>query len=374
MLRTAGLKLLYLVPVLFVVSLGTFFMLELVPGDPAVAVLGADATPAQIDFVREELGLDKPVFERYAAWLGDAVRGDLGKSLLRPANSVTDLVRQALPFTLQLAFMALLMALIVAIPLAMATAYRPGGPLDRVVGSMASALISIPSFLAALILIYFFVFHPQIPRYTFFAAGMAVVLWLLWKAAGRLRERIPKEALSFVAGAVVVAVLVVLITNFWPQWPRVGMSRITSEAGLRENLRSAFLPALVLSLTEIAVFTRLLHTDLTATLQDDYILAARAKGMPTWRIVARDALRPSSFSLITLAGVSLGRLIGGTVIIESVFGIQGMGRMVVGSITANDFTIVQGGVLVIAAAYVIINLFVDISYAALDPRIRRGRQ
>ena len=163
------------------------------------------------------------------------------------------------------------------------------------------------------------------------------------------------------------------IFRSFPEFPRTGFQRISGDAGLTENLRSAFLPAFTLALTEIAVFTRLLRGDMIATLQEDYILAARAKGMPVWRVLWRDALRPSSFSLITLAGVSLGRLIGGTVIVETIFGIPGMGRLVVDQgVVLGDFTVVQGGVLVIAVFYVLINLLVDMSYLYLDPRIRRA--
>ena len=139
--------------------------------------------------------------------------------------------------------------------------------------------------------------------------------------------------------------------------------------------RSSFLPALTLALTEVAVFSRLLRNDMITTLQEDYVLSARAKGMPIHRVLMRDALRPSSFSLITLAGVSLGRLLGGTVIVETIFNLPGMGRLIVqDGVIPKDFTIVQGAVLVIAALYVLVNTAVDISYFALDPRIRRGRR
>jgi peptide/nickel transport system permease protein len=175
-----------------------------------------------------------------------------------------------------------------------------------------------------------------------------------------------------VFGLVVVALTIVIVVWF-PTFPRTGFVRITSGEGLRENLRSAFLPALTIALTEIAVFTRLLRSDLTATLREDFILSAKAKGMPPWRILWREALRPSSFSLITLAGVAAGRAIGGTVIVESIFGIQGVGRLVVNDgVLPGDYPIVQGGVLMIAVFYVLINLVVDVSYLYLDPRIRRG--
>jgi peptide/nickel transport system permease protein len=158
----------------------------------------------------------------------------------------------------------------------------------------------------------------------------------------------------------------------WRLFPLGQWARPT-EKGWITNLKYAFLPALTLALNEAAVFTRLLRSDMIATLQEDYILAAKAKGMPTRHILLREALRPSSFSLITLAGVSLGRLIGGTVIVEGVFALPGVGRTVIDAATKSDYKLVQGGVLIIAVIYILLNLFVDLMYSYLDPRIRRGR-
>jgi peptide/nickel transport system permease protein len=372
-LNTIGRRLLYLVPVLFVVSFGTSLLLELVPGDPVAAALGDGGTPESYAAARTELGLDRPVVERYFDWLGKAVTGDFGRSLINPGIEVRDLITQALPITLELALLAGLMAFVVAVPLGVAAAQQEGSRFDRANGAIAAALISVPPFLAALILIFLFVFHEDIPRYGFLTVGLAVVarqLWVSVAAARRPRGTLPRGRLVVAAVVLAVAVGVFLA---WPSFGRVGFDRLTSEAGLRENLRSAFLPALTLALVEVAVLSRLLRTDMTAVLQEDYISAARAKGMPMRRVLYRDALRPASFSLVTLAGVSLGRLIGGTVIVEQVFAIQGMGRTIVGNITAHDYPVVQAGVLVIATAYVVINALVDISYALLDPRIRRGR-
>lgn len=373
MLRTFGRRLLRLVPVLFLVSLATFFLLELVPGDPAIAILGNEATPEKIEFLRTELGLDRPLVERYVDWLGGAVTGDLGRSLLRPSSTVADLVRASLPITLQLASMALLMALLVAIPIALWSAYREGTAFDRSANVLTAAIISIPSFLAALLLAFFFVFNQGVPKAVVLLAAIAGGLSLLVAAARRYGDDTNRAVVLRAAAGVGVLAAGAWLYRSFPEFPRTGFVRLTDERGLTENLRSAFLPAFTLALTEIAVFTRLLRSDLVSTLQEDYILAARAKGMPVWRILWRDALRPSSFSLITLAGVSLGRLIGGTVIVETVFGIPGMGRLIVNEgVVLGDFAIVQGGVLVIAVFYVVINLLVDVSYLYLDPRIRRA--
>jgi peptide/nickel transport system permease protein len=230
---------------------------------------------------------------------------------------VSSMLLRALPVNLELAILALLMAFAIAIPAAMWSAYRPGGRFDRVVSAGTFGVISVPSFLAGLLLILLFAVNWEI-----FPLG---------------------------------------------QWAR------PTEEGWITNLHHAFLPALTLALAEAAVFTRLLRSDMMSTLQEDYILAARAKGMPTGHILVREALRPSSFSLITLAGISVGRLIGGTIIVEQVFTLPGLGSVVITAAQKHDYTVVQGAVLLIALIYVLVNLFVDVFYSYLDPRIRRGR-
>jgi peptide/nickel transport system permease protein len=315
--RTVGIRLLLIVPVLFLVSLGTFQLITLVPGNPEVEILGSNASAEDYVRVRSELGLDKPWAERYFSWLGDAVRGDLGKNVLPPVESVKAKLMRAFPVSLELAGLAIGLALLISIPSAMVAAYRPGGAFDRAISSTAFAFISVPSFL----------------------------LGILLKLAFALNWQLLPDSL----------------------WVRI------TEGGLVENLKHAVLPVLSIALVEVAVFTRLLRNDLMATLQDDFILAARAKGMTPRHIMTREALRPSSFSLITLAGVSHGRLIGGTVIGEQLFGLPGVGADVVAAAGKKDYPLVQGGVLIIACAYVLINVLIDISYAILDPRIRRGR-
>lgn len=317
MTRTVGIRLLLIVPVLFLVSLGTFQLITLVPGNPEVEILGSNASAEDYERVRQELGLDKPWLDRYGSWLSKAMRGDLGKNVLPPVESVKAKLMRAFPVSLELAGLAIGLALLISIPSAMVAAYRPGGAFDRAISSTAFAFISVPSFL----------------------------LGILLKLAFALNWQLLPDSL----------------------WVRI------TEGGLVENLKHAVLPVMSIALVEIAVFTRLLRNDLMATLQDDFILAARAKGMTPRHIMTREALRPSSFSLITLAGVSLGRLIGGTVIVESLFGLPGVGSVVVAAAGKKDYPLVQGGVLIIACSYVLINVLIDISYAILDPRIRRGR-
>ena len=190
MLRTIGMRMLRLVLVLFVVSLGAFAMLELVPGDPAAAVLGEAVTEAELEAVRIELGLDKPILERYVDWLGSAVTGDLGESVITASRGtpVVDLLRQGLSITAQIAIMSMLISLIIAIPVAIYAAYRDGQMFDRLSGNLAAVIISVPPFLNALLLIFFFVFHKSIPRYLFLAAGLLLAVSILWTAWRRSRD------------------------------------------------------------------------------------------------------------------------------------------------------------------------------------------
>lgn len=314
--RRILLRLIELVAVLLLVSFGVSLLLALVPGDPAVAALGEGHTPAEYAAARAEMGLNDPILTRYFDWLGGVLHGDFGTSLLAPQLPVLDRITAALPVSLEVAFMGVLMALLVAIPLALWAAYAEGGRVDRTIGVISFGLLSVPSFVAGTVLILIF------------------VNWLGW-------------------------------------FSRFEWVRITDN--LPGNLKAVFLPALTIALMEMAMFTRILRNDLITTLREDYILAARAKGMPPWRIMFSDALRPSSFSVITILGLSLGRLIGSTVIVEYLFEIPGMGKLVIEAATAGNFPMVQGAVLVIAVIYVVLNSLIDLSYGYLDPRTRRAR-
>ncbi len=386
MLRLIAVKLLRLVPVLILVSIGTFLLLELVPGDPALTVLGDNVTEERYEQVRDELGLNEPIHERYLSWVGDILTGDFGEQLTRPGFGVSERIQAHLPVTLQIAGMGMLMALIVSIPLGVWTAYRLNGRMDRALSASAFGIISIPSFLAGLLLIFFFVLNEDIPRYIVLIAGLFIAGVLFWQLISKsvgffggnndqqaaLETAEPPPYLKL-AGAAALGGLAVLLFFWWPSFPRQGFARLTSEEGIIENLRSAFLPAVTISLTEVAVFMRLLRSDMVTTLREDFILSAKAKGMPVRRILFRHALRPSSFSLITLAGVAFGRLIGGTVIVETIFNLPGMGSLIIeDGVTVADYTVVQGGVLVLATFYVLLNTGIDIAYVYLDPRIRRG--
>jgi len=369
-----GLKLVRLVPVLFLVSLATFFLIDLIPGDPAAVALGTDATIEDLEAIRKSLGLDKPITERYGDWLGGALTGDLGDSLRPPNEPVSDLLQRSAGPTLRLSAMALGMSFTISIFLGVWSAHAAGNRADRLVSGTMFTFISVPTFLAGLLFIFFFVFRQSVPRYLWVIAVGLIVLRLLYLAVSRLWEdrRDFSGWSGYAVATLVVAGLLLWVFVQWPDFPRTASHRY--DDNWREQLRSLFLPALALALSEIAVFTRLLRADMLSTLQEQFVLSSRAKGMPTWRILFRDALRPSSFSLITIAGITLGRLIGGTVIIESIFGLEGLGKLIVAfGVLPKNYTVVQGGVLVLAVGYVLLNAIIDISYQYLDPRIRRGR-
>ncbi|MEZ5152703.1 ABC transporter permease [Rhodococcus zopfii] len=299
--------------VILLVTIAVVALLSLAPGSVAQVILGENATPEAVAALNAELGLDAPFWSQYTAWLGNAVQGDLGTSPLT-GQSVSEAIGERLPVTLQLAVMGLVIALVVAILMGIASASRPGSGLDRSTNAVSAVFLSVPAFIAGPILIYFLAIQLQI-------------------------------------------------------FPVMGWSRISE--GLGENLRSAFLPAIAIALTEIAAFHRLLRTDLIGTLREDFVAAARAKGLSSRYVMFRHALRPSSFSLITLAGINLGRLIGGTVIVETLFGLPGLGQLVASSITSRDVIMVQGIVVFIAVVYVCINTLVDLSYQVIDPRVRK---
>ncbi|MGV3562206.1 MAG: ABC transporter permease [Nocardioides sp.] len=304
-----------LVAVLALVSFGVFLLVALLPGDPAAAILGPGRPAEDYAALRTELGLDDPLLTRYLDWLGGAVTGDLGRSIVPPQHDVLGRIGAALPISIQLAVMGLLIALVIAIPLALVSAYLEGSVVDRAIGAAVFAVLSVPSFVLGLLLIM-----------------------LLVDGAGLL----PRS-----------------------QWVRITES-------FSGNLSHAILPAVVIALPEAALFTRILRNDVVRTVREDFVLASRAKGMSPRHVMVNEALRPSSFSLVTVLGIALGTLIGSTVIVEYLFSLPGMGTLVVSSASQGDFPMVQGAALVIAAIYVLVNSTIDLVYGYLDPRTRRA--
>jgi len=313
--RFLGKRLLQLLPVLFAVSALSFLLLNLLPGDPTIAILGPSATEENRAVLREELGLDDPLPVRYVNWVADSATGDLGRSYV--SNQPTlEAIKQRLPVTLELLLLSQLLALVIAVPLAILAATKPNGVLDRVSTSTAFGFLAIPNFMLGVLLIYLFA----------------------------VRFRI---------------------------FPATGYTPFSENPA--ENLRSLALPAITLGVAELAVYLRLLRTDLIATLQEDYIAMAQAKGLPKAYILLRHALRPSTFSLVTVAGLNLGRLIGGTFVVEYLFALPGIGALTVESIFRRDYIVVQGTVLLVAVGYVLANFLVDLLYGILDPRVRHAR-
>jgi peptide/nickel transport system permease protein len=314
MLGFVARRLLYLVPVLVAVSLLTFLIASLLPGDLAYVILGDQATPEKVEALRHDMGLDQRIWWRYLSWLMQVLQGDFGRSF-RTGQTVLQAVAERLPVSLELMVLAELAALAIGIPLAIACAVRSGSAFDRFMTGSAFSMLSVPAFLSAILLIYLFAVE------------------LRWLPA----------------------------TGYVPfEEDPVG------------NLRCFVLPALTLALGEWPVLMRVLRSDMIATLQEDYIAMARAKGLKPSRILLVHALKPSSLTLVTVTGINIGRLIGGTVIVESIFALPGIGRLLLGAIYTRDLIILQGVVLFVAFGYVLMNFIVDMLYAVLDPRIRHG--
>ncbi|HUN53252.1 MAG TPA: ABC transporter permease [Candidatus Sulfotelmatobacter sp.] len=315
MLSFVGRRLIYLVPVLLAVSLLTFLIASLLPGDLASVILADQATPETLRALRHDMGLDQPIWWRYLLWLGHILQGDFGRSF-RTGQTVWQAISERVPVSLELMFFAELIGLIVGIPLAIACAVRQGSAFDRTVTSVAFAMLSVPSFLSSILMIYL----------------LAVSLRLL---------------------------------------PATGYVPLTEDP--IGNLRCFVLPSLALALGEWPVLMRVLRSDMIATLQEDFIAMAKAKGLKPARILLVHALKPSSLTLVTVTGINIGRLIGGALIVETIFALPGIGRLLVGSIFTRDLIILQGTVLFVAAGFVLMNFIVDLLYAVLDPRIRHGR-
>ncbi len=258
---------------------------------------------------KEQYGLDDSVPIRYVNWLGDIITGDLGTSF-QTQLPVSEIIRQKLPKSLLLMVMAEIVALAIAIPVGVYSAYRAGRPVDRATSIASFGLLSIPNFALGVVLLQFFALRNQ------------------WLPA------------SF------------------------------DDTNLGTRIHSLLLPSIVLGIGIAATYQRLLRTDLLTILQEDFVHMARAKGMTDRHIMMRHALRPSLFSLITVFGVNTGALIGGSLVIERIFSIPGIGSEIVTAVIRDDFPVVLGAVVVIATGFVLINFFVDLFYTWLDPRVR----
>jgi len=306
-------KLLHLIPILLIVTFVTFALLNLLPGDVSLELLGSDATPSAIARVRAELRLDDPLVVRYMRWLGQALHGDLGRSFITGEPVMAALAR-SLPVSIELMALSLLLSLSLAVPAGLLAAYRAGQSIDKLLSALAALLLSAPSFMLGLVLMFF------------------LALTLKWL-------------------------------------PAVGYVPLSD--GILGNLRSFAIPVLTLALVEWPVFMRILRSDAIVTLQQDYVLLAKAKGLRNVHILFRHVLKPSSFTLITVAGLTVATLIGGALVVETIFALPGVGRLLIGSINSRDFMMVQGAVALIAVGFVLVNFAIDTLYSVLDPRVAR---
>lgn len=326
-------RVLYTLPIMFGVAVIVFVFIRLTPGDPVDIMMGQGGaiSAGEIENLRSEFHLDEPISTQLWYFLSDAVRGDLGYSYIKK-QPVTTLIRERLPATIELATGALLFALIVAFPIGISSAVRQNSLLDRL--SMASAFlgISMPSFWLGIILILIF------------------SVWLKWlPVQGRIDHDV---GLQTVTG---FYVLDSIITGNWP--------------ALWSSLRHLLLPSITLGAAVAAIVARVLRSSMLEILRADYVQLARAKGAPEGRVVLKHALRNALIPTVTVVGLQVGVLLGGNMIVETVFGWPGLGRMVVEAIFNRDFPLVQGAVMVYAFTFVIANLVVDVLYTYLNPKI-----
>lgn len=325
-------RLLESIPVLVGVSLLVFLLLHLIPGDPAVALLGERATPERIEEVRDQLGLNRPLYEQYFIWIGKALQGDFGETI-NGRIPVSKELRNRFPATIELAVTALIFAVILGVPIGIISAIRRNSLIDTV--SMFGALfgVSIPIFVLGLLLIFF----------------VGVKLNLL-PFIGRLDPDIELEKIT---GMYVVDSIL------------TGNMR-----ALKNSLEHLVMPAFALSTIPLSIIARITRSAMLEVLNQDYIRTARAKGLRPYRVVMTHAFRNAMLPVITIIGLQLGALLSGAVLTETIFSWPGIGKWLFEAISRRDYPIIQATTLLIAVIYVAVNLGVDLLYALIDPRIR----
>jgi len=305
-------RILAAVPVMGVVALFVFLVLHLSPGDPATVIAGDYASPADVQRIRENLGLDRPLHIQFFTWLWSLLRGDLGISIFSNLP-VTRLIGQRLEPTLLLALVSIVLSVVIAVPLGVLAAWKAGSWIDRAVMIFAVVGFSVPVFVVGYILIYIF------------------ALELKWLPVQGFRS---------------------------PGTDFLGF------------LRHIILPAITLSAIYIALIARITRASVLEVLEEDYIRTARAKGQTERKVLFAHALRNAAVPIVTVIGIGIALLIGGVVITETVYNIPGLGRLVFDAILKRDYPIIQGLILMFSFVYVLVNLIVDILYTLLDPRIR----
>jgi len=305
-------RLLATVPVLLLVSLLTFALLWLVPGDPASMFLDTSATQEALERVRREMGLDKPFLVRMGDWYWRVLQGDLGTSLLLN-RGVTEAILERLPVTLSLTAIAFVFAVLIGVAAGVLAAVRHGRAADQGVMTLALLGLSIPEFWFGLVLIWLLAVTVQwFPAGDYVAFAQSPVLWA-WHLA---------------------------------------------------------LPAFTLACVQMGFIARMTRSSMLEVLGQDYVRTARAKGLPEPYVVLRHGLTNAMVPIVTVMGIMVGALLGGAVVTEQVFSLPGLGRLIIGAVLSRDFPVIQGGLLFLAVIYLVVNLVVDLLYAALDPRVR----
>lgn len=309
-------RLLSVIPVLFVVSTIVFLILQLTPGDPALVILGDEASQEDVDNLREQLGLNRPIHEQYLSWIFNALRGDLGESFYMN-KSVVEAILSHIGPTISLGILSLLIAIILAIPMGIIAARRKGTVTDQSVMVFSLLGMSIPNFLLSLFLI--------------------------------------------------------LIFSVSLRWLPVAGYQPLSE-GLWEHLRFLILPAIALGTAHAALIARMTRSSMLEVLNANYIKTARAKGVKERWVIYKHALRNAFLPILTVAGQSFLSLMGGTAIVETIFTIPGIGQLIVNGVMRRDYAVVQGAVLYVTFAFVFINLAIDLLYGIVNPQVRLGQK
>jgi peptide/nickel transport system permease protein len=300
------------IPILLGTSIIVFAILRLIPGDPAAAILGSNATPDMVVQLRGELGLDRPIYEQFVDWFGGLLRGDFGHDYITN-QSITDELASRLPVTLELAGFAFVLALLFSIPLGVIAAVRQGGWIDRAIRALAVVTIAVPDFVFGL---------------------LGILLFAL-------------------------ALSVVPSSGFVPP-----------QDGLGDNLRSLAVPAAALALGLGGVLVRVTRSAMLDVLGADYVRFAKASGFGPGSIVFRYALRNASVPIVTVIGLQLGYLLGGTVVVEQLFGLPGIGQLIVQAMLSRNYPVVQACILVFVVGFILASLVTDLLYAVLNPRLR----
>jgi ABC-type dipeptide/oligopeptide/nickel transport system permease component len=345
------------IPVLFGILLVTFVLARVIPGDPCRAILGEKATQAVCDRFIHEHGLDKPIYTQFGVYVGEIAHGDFGRSF-RYGMPVTRLLVERLPTTIELSFCALFFSLVVGIPLGIISAVKHNSWVDVSMMVWANIGVSMPVFWLGLML-----------AYVFSLLLKGTPFWL--PPSGRISAGILSPAFYEVWGLTVPEIgLWRGVLGFLSRLYIFNAILTANWELLADAITHLLLPSLALGTIPMALIARMTRASMLEVLGQDYIRTARAKGLPNSTVILKHAFRNSLLPLVTVIGLSLGSLLGGAVLTETIFGLSGVGRTLYEAITARDYGIVQAFTVVIAVFFVILNLIVDISYTYLDPRIR----